>query len=254
MQRPGGGQLELLTFSALGPGVTAVVTTRRGGVSEGPYASLNLGDHVGDDHQAVLENRRRACAAVGVDVLTVADQQHGRGVAVVDEGLVGAGGLDHADAQARLGSVDGMVTVVPGAALTVLVADCQPVVLWSPAARLLGVAHAGRGGTLLGVVPAVVDAMAGLGAAASDLRVGIGPHISGASYEVPAGLAADIDERYPTLGATSTTREGHATIDLERVVVHQLVAAGVPPDHIETICVDTLHATDLFFSDRAQRP
>ena len=74
--------LPLRPFPFHGEGVAAVVTTRHGGVSTGNYESLNLGDHVGDDHEAVLENRHRLCAELGVDRLTVADQQHRACVAV----------------------------------------------------------------------------------------------------------------------------------------------------------------------------
>src|SRR4051794_12247375 len=116
-------------FALDGPDVLAVATTRPGGVSEGAYASLNLGLHVGDDEAAVAENRRRLVEALDVSTIPVADQQHGTRVAVVDDGLAGAGFGSLADAEARLGATDALVTSVPGVALGILVADCAPVVL-----------------------------------------------------------------------------------------------------------------------------
>ena len=78
-----------------------------------------------------------------------------------------------------------LVTATPGVALAILVADCVPVVLWDPVRRAVGVAHAGRNGTILGVVPATIAAMAErFGTEAAHLRAGIGPHIAGPSYEV----------------------------------------------------------------------
>src|SRR3954468_22204943 len=86
-----GRALELRRFPFDGSGVTAAVTTRHGGVSTGAYASLNLGDHVGDDHALVLRNRDLVAAELGVDRLTIPDQQHGATVAVIDASLAGCG-------------------------------------------------------------------------------------------------------------------------------------------------------------------
>lgn len=117
-------QLPTRSFPFDGDGVTAVVTTRHGGVSTGSYSSFNLGDHVGDDHDAVLENRRRLCAELRVDRLTVADQQHCARVAVIDAALAGRGHDGAADSVSALPATDAMVTNLAGVALTIMVADC----------------------------------------------------------------------------------------------------------------------------------
>jgi copper oxidase (laccase) domain-containing protein len=114
-------------FGFAGEDVLAAVTTRPGGVSTGPYAELNLGYHVGDEPNRVAENRRRVCEALRVDALTVCDQQHRDRVAIVDEALAGAGNDSADDAMRRLRATDGLVTNVPGVALTIMVADCAPV-------------------------------------------------------------------------------------------------------------------------------
>lgn len=244
----------------LGEGVRAVVTTRAGGVSEPPWDTLNLSYTVGDDPAAVTENRRRVCAALGVEALTVADQQHTARVAVVDEGLAGAGHRGVGDAQDRLPATDALVTDVPGVALACLVADCQPIVLWDPLRRTVGVVHAGRKGTLLGIVPAAVATMAeAYGTDPADLRVAIGPHVAAASYEVGPKevdeVAAVLADRPDLVDAVlSPTEGGHAHLDLEAIVRAQLADAGVPSTAVASTGIDTVTSTDRFFSHRAARP
>jgi polyphenol oxidase len=237
--------------------VTAVVTTRHGGVSSGPYDSLNLGGHVGDDPDAVAENRRRLAAALGVDRLTVADQRHTGRVAVVTTALAGRGHDGVADSAAAFPATDAMITAVPGAALAILVADCAPVVLFDPVHRAVGVAHSGRAGTLSGVVPKTVAAMtAAFGTAPGDLLVGIGPAIGAASYEIGAAESAEVTEAFGDAGTRllTPTRPGHATFDLAAAIRRQLRTAGVPEENVHDMAIDTRTSTDDFFSDRAARP
>jgi hypothetical protein len=237
--------------------VTAVVTTRHGGVSQGAYASLNLGGHVGDDPEAVAENRRRLASALGVDRLTVADQRHTDRVAVVTPGLAGRGHDGVADSAAAFPATDAMITAVPGTALAVLVADCAPVVLFDPVHRAVGVAHSGRAGTLSGVVPETAGAMtAAFGTAPGDLLIGIGPAIGAASYEIGP---AEVSQVMTVFGATGTkllvpNRPGHALFDLAGAIRGQLRAAGVPEANVHDLAIDTRTSTADFFSDRAARP
>lgn len=168
--------------------VDAVVTTRHGGVSAGAYASLNLGLHVDDDGLAVVENRRRAAAAVGCDLadLVLADQVHGNHVGVVGVDDAGRGTRTLNDA---VPGTDALVTTTGTIAVGVLVADCVPLVLLDPAAGVLGVVHAGWRGTAAGVTPAAVAAMVDLGADPGHLLVGIGPAVHPDLYEVGADVA-----------------------------------------------------------------
>jgi purine-nucleoside/S-methyl-5'-thioadenosine phosphorylase / adenosine deaminase len=237
--------------------LTAVVTTRHGGVSAGPYDSLNLGGHVGDAPAAVAENRRRLAAALGVDRLTIADQKHTATVAVVDGALAGRGHDGAADSAAAFKETDAMITNRPGVALTILVADCAPVVLYDPVHQAAGVAHSGRVGTIKGVIPQTIKAMAAtFGSAPVDLLIGIGPAIGAASYEIGAAEAAEVTAAFgadaPRL--LTTTRPGHAAFDLTGAIRRQLRAAGVPAGHVHDLAVDTRASTDDFFSDRAARP
>lgn len=247
--------LPLRPFPFNGSQVTAVVTTRHGGVSTGCYDSLNLGDHVGDDHQAVLENRRRLAAALGVERLTVADQQHTSRVAVIDQALAGRGHDGVSDSVSALPSTDAMITDLPDVALTILVADCSPVVLVDPVRRAIGVAHCGRAGLVLGAATKTVEAMGvAFGTVPADLLVGIGPTIGAASYEIGDAQAMEVTTAFGDANLLMPTRPGHCTLDLVGGLRVQLRAAGVKDANVHDMAIDTRKSTDTFFSDRAARP
>lgn len=235
-------------------GVLAALSTRGGGVSGGSYRSLNLGYHVGDDPQAVAENRARLRSALAISRLTVADQQHGRRVAVVDTELSGAGHSSHADSEARLPGVDAMVTNLPEVPLCIMVADCAPVVLVDPNHGVIGVAHAGRNGVVLDVLGATVDTMRSeFGSEPAELMAGIGPSIKGACYEIGGDALESTREALGDELLTPTS-PGHASFDLLEGVRLRLEAAGVKPTNIEQAGTTTTDAPDLFFSDRRERP
>jgi purine-nucleoside/S-methyl-5'-thioadenosine phosphorylase / adenosine deaminase len=231
----------------LAPGVLAVFTSRHGGVSGPPFDSLNLGGGVGDDPVAVARNRQLAAQACGrsagadrvaADSLAAdgvaADgvaaggiawmrQVHGSDVAYVPAGPDSVTGSPLGAAPAP--AVDAIFTDVPGLPLGVLVADCAPVLIADPQARIVGAAHAGREGMADGVVLALVRAMIGAGADPARLRAAIGPAICGGCYEVPAQLRARIADAVPQAGCV--TRKGSPGIDIRSGVVAQLAEAGV---------------------------
>ena len=210
--------------------MTAVVTTRHGGVSTGAYGSLNLGGHVGDDPAAVAENRRRLAAALGVDRLTIADQRHTARVAVVDDPLAGRGHDGVADSAAAFPATDAMITACrgrpddPGGRLRAGRA-LRP----GPAGG--GVAHSGRAGTVKGVIPETVKAMAAaFGSDPGDLLIGIGPAIGAASYEIGAAEAAEVTAVFGA-AASAAARPDPARARPVRpaaAIRGQLRAAGVP--------------------------
>lgn len=154
--------------------------TRRGGVSEGPYASLNGSLSGGDAPAAVAENRGRAARAVGADPgrMVGVHQVHGPAVATVTRPWAPGEGP----------RADAMVTAVPGLALCVVTADCAPVLLADPAAGVVGAAHAGWRGAVAGVLEATLDAMTALGADRARVVAAVGPCIGQPSYEVGADL------------------------------------------------------------------
>lgn len=196
--------------------VRRVVSTREGGRSAAPYSSFNLSFGVGDHPGDVAANRRRLSAELGVPVVFL-EQVHGNRVAVVDA----VPGPDEPDREAT----DAVVTALPGVGVAVLAADCVPVLLADPVAGVVGAAHAGRVGAAAGVIPAVVDAMVGLGARAGAIEVLLGPAVCGACYEVPAAMRAQVDARLP--GSAVLTRAGTPGLDLRAGLHHQLTDLGV---------------------------
>lgn len=185
----------------------AAVTGRDGGVSGGPYASLNLALHVGDDEQAVLENRRRVAGALGVEHLIFADQVHGREVVEATGPWTGPPP-----------AADALVTATPGLGIGMLVADCTPVMLLAGDEGVVGVAHAGRQGMASGVVLALVAAMRDLGA--RRLRGVVGPSICPRCYEVPLALREQVAAVAPV--ARSVSRAGTPALDVAGAVLEQL--------------------------------
>jgi polyphenol oxidase len=214
--RPPAARQFTLPRQALGQGAFAAFSGRAGGVSGPPYATLNLGLRVDDDPDAVAANREVLARACG---LSPGDLAWMRQVHGADVCYLGAG-----TAQPP-GPVDAIFTDVPGRALCVLVADCLPVLIADPVARIVGAAHAGREGMVAGVVPALVSAMVEAGARPARMRALTGPAICGDCYEVPPDLAERVCAAVPQ--ARCQTRDGTTGLDIPAGVRAQLGAAGV---------------------------
>ncbi|MCB7137789.1 polyphenol oxidase family protein [Cellulosimicrobium marinum] len=227
----------------LGPGVRAGFTTRAGGVSPVPWDSLDLGLGVGDEPERVRRNRARVAQWLGRRV-AFATQVHGTRVHVVDAAWP-AGSADVPDS---VGEADALVTR-GGAGLGVLVADCVPVLLADPVARVVAVAHAGRRGVADGVVAHVLDALVSVGADLGQVRAAVGPSACGRCYEVPAPMRDALAASRPA--AWSTTRWGTAALDLPAAVEADLRAGGVPVVERSGAC--TLEDARFFSHRRAVR-
>jgi purine-nucleoside/S-methyl-5'-thioadenosine phosphorylase / adenosine deaminase len=198
------------------PRVRRIVTSRSGGVSQGPYASFNLATHVGDDPAAVAANRRRLASAAGLppDHIVWMEQIHGTTVAAVD-----------GPRSAPVEATDGLVTATPGVAVAVLVADCVPVLLADPVAGVVAAVHAGRVGAAAGVLPRAVEVLRSLGGDPDRTDALLGPAVCGACYEVPADMQAAVESRLP--GSAVRTRAGTTGLDLRAGLARQLAALGV---------------------------
>jgi YfiH family protein len=228
--RAGSGPAELGRPAELAPGVHFLFTGRGGGVSAAPYDTLNLGGAVGDDPAAVAENRRLTARACGLadGRLAWMHQVHGVAVRYASVGSAGHGGVGSGELRAAgqpLPEADASFTDVPGLGLGVLVADCAPVLLADPEARIVGVAHAGREGMAAGVVTELLSAMSAAGADPARMRAVIGPHICGGCYEVPAELRDRIAGKVPE--SRCVTRKGTPGVDVGAGVEAQLARAGV---------------------------
>jgi YfiH family protein len=245
--------LPVLAWPALGRyPVDALVTTRHGGVSTGDYATLNLSFGVGDRPQDVLENRRRAAAALGADLADVVfgTQVHGAVARVVTRADRGRGA---AVADGGVGEADALVTGDPGTVLGVLVADCVPIVLYDPGAHVLACVHAGWRGTVARVAGAALAAMGTLGTRPGDVIAGVGPAIGPDRYQVGEEVAEAarecFGERAPLVIRPDGT--GRWLFDLWSANRLILRDAGVAGGHIHVAAVGT--GAD-FFSNRTARP
>jgi len=253
--------VRFFTFESLDAhgGVSAVVTTRIGGVSTGPFATMNLGRRGGDDADAVTANRERAAPLVASSApqLTFGKQVHGASVAVVTR-----------DGRGRaFDDTDALVTDVPDTPLVILTADCAAVLLFDPVHNAIGIAHAGWRGTVVRVVAATVERMReAFGSNPPELLAAIGPCIGPCCYEVggevidavSAAFPVETDEliREPDMASAGSFRasvnEDRKHFDLWRANERILLEAGVPEAGIEVAGLCTSCRTDLFYSHRAE--
>ncbi|WP_327291588.1 peptidoglycan editing factor PgeF [Streptomyces sp. NBC_01198] len=209
-------------------------TDRWGGVSAVPYDSLNLGGAVGDDPAAVRGNRELSARALGRDPGRVVwmNQVHGRDVAVVHEPWGDAPAPD----------VDAVVTTRGDLTLGVLTADCVPVLLADPVARVAAAAHAGRPGMVAGIATAVIETMITQGADPAATTAVLGPSVCGKCYEVPASLRDEVAAVEPA--AYAETSWGTPAVDVAAGVRAQLLRAGVRAVEGPVVC--TRESADHF--------
>ncbi len=219
-------------------GVRHAFFTRRGGASEGVYASLNGGVGSRDAPDAVAENRRRMTHHLGVATLLVPYQIHSPTCLAV------------AEPWTERPRVDALATRTPGLALGATGADCGMTLYADAIAGVIGASHSGWKGALGGVLEATLDTMETLGARRERIVAVLGPTIGAASYEVGPEFIA----RFVTADAgnaaffTSSPREGHRMFDLPGYIGHRLRAAGV--GRFVSLDLDTYADEGRFFSYR----
>ena len=231
-------------------GVPHGFTTREGGVSEGIYASLNLGFGRGDDREKVMENYRRVCGAFSVDInkLVLTAQVHKDTVRQVTAEDWGKGISRPKDYEA-----DALITDVPGTTLVAFGADCLTALLYDPAHRAIGAVHAGWRGTALGIVKRAVEAMtAAYGTRPGDLLCALGPCISKCCFEtdqdVPNAMTAALGAA--ALPFISDQKNGKFLVDMKGLNALWLKRAGVGEDHIDISPDCTLCKPDKYWSHR----
>jgi len=222
-------------------GVVHGFFTRRGGVSEGIYATLNCGSGSKDVREHVGENRRRVAAALGAPdapVLTC-HQVHGAEVVTVEAPWEMGEGPQ----------ADGMVTDRPGTILGILTADCVPVLFADRQAGVIGAAHAGWKGAHRGILGATVEAMRALQAKPENILAAIGPSIAQDSYEVGDDLRGVLLEEAGTnVQYFLPNASGRWQFDLKSYVAGKLSAAGI--ERINLLAMDTFSRKNDFFSYR----
>jgi YfiH family protein len=215
---------------------------RAGGVSQGDFEQLNLGRKVGDDPRAVEENGRRFLAATGVGALACLDQVHGDRVLGVE-----AGG----DGLAPLAQADASVTATPGIALCIGTADCLPILIHAPDAKVVGAAHAGWKGADLRIGARTVEAMVSQGAEPASMKAVLGPCIRRCCYEVSDELATRFAAQFGAGVVDGSFEKPHLDIALaSRIALQDAGLSGVA---IEDLGACTACDAERFFSHRRDR-
>ncbi|GAB5603133.1 peptidoglycan editing factor PgeF [Thermus sp. FJN-A] len=212
-------------------------TTRLGGVSEGPFASLNLSAATGDDPKRVEENQRRVLAAFGHPPVAALKQVHGAQVHLVEGPGVWEG--------------DGLLTRTPGLLLRVGVADCYPLLLYHPKGAVAAL-HAGWRGVAAGILPKALELLESLGLDPREAHLAIGPGIGGGCYQVGEEVAeAFLKAHLPTF-AQDPRAPGKYLLDLERALLLQAERAGLRQERVYRVGLCT-HCEPTLFSHRRDR-
>jgi YfiH family protein len=213
---------------------------RRGGISVGVCAGLNVGFGSDDDREAIEGNRRLAVAALLPEAeLATVHQIHSPEVVVANR----------AWPQDQRPRADAMVTDTPNLLLGILTADCAPVLFADHRGVVVGAAHAGWRGALAGVTDATIAAMERLGARRENIHAAVGPCIAQPSYEVDEAFRGRfVEDEADNARFFIAGESGKPHFDLEAYVVHRLIAAGI--DEVEALNLDTYSDADRFFSYR----
>jgi YfiH family protein len=222
--------------------------TRGGGVSEGPYRSLNCSFSVGDEGGRVQVNVERVAAALGVGAAELfwLTQTHGRDVRVVRPG--------DSTQMVRPCPGDGLVTGVAALACGVRIADCVPVLIGDRKSGMVAAVHAGWRGVVARVIEAAVSSLRAELSEPGDLVAAIGPHISVAAFEVSDDVAAALALASSADRAVDRTLGPKPHVDLGRIVRTQLGEVGIPDDQVDDVPGCTVGDAEHFFSFRRDGP
>lgn len=228
------------------------ISLRTGGTSLAPFASLNLGLHVGDDRENVVANRRKAAEEIGFSLerWVCAQQVHGTNIARVTGECAGAGATSPDTA---VKNVDGLFTTEPDLLLALCFADCVPVYFYSKQPAAVGLMHCGWRGTVrLGAVRMVETMCRTLDLVPEDIYAVIGPAIAGADYEVDQTVIDEVSKlgRGIRNGAVTPHGDEHYLLDLQALNRAVLIRAGVPQEQIQVTGYKTSVFPELFYSYR----
>ena len=223
-------------------GLVALQSTRAGGVSEGVYASLNLGSNTGDREERVYENTQRLCAAVSIDrkKMVRSEQVHGTEVLVAEK-------------PGQYCGYDAFITNKENLFLSIFTADCYPILLFDPRHNASGAVHAGWKGAAGEIVIKTIDAMKkNFASIPAELIACIGTGISAEAYEVNQEVANVFrtDESRPS---PFSMKEDKYLLDLRQVNFRQLLDAGIQISNIERSSFCSYRDSNLFFSYRRDK-
>ena len=236
------------------PNLTArhAFTTRFGGVSGDIWASLNLGEHRGDDPENVRENYRRVKQATGIDTdrLVFTRQVHGREVRIATEADI------HTLFTPVPYEADGLVTNIPGLPITCFIADCVPLLMEDTRHGVIAAVHCGWRSTVQDIMAAAVEKMLLLGAQPGEIRAAIGESIGACCFdtgpEVPEAVYALLPDWYEGLVRPGKTPD-KSYVDLREAIRRRLVQLGVPAEQIAVSDECTMCRPDKYWSHRATK-
>ena len=238
-----------LHYYHLGDGVTAFSTTRQGGYSQGNYGQFNINCYCGDDKEAIQKNREALCQllAIADDHLLMPHQVHLTKIAQIDDAFFA---LPADERHQALEGVDALMTNIEGVCIGVSTADCIPVLLYDPVQRAACAIHAGWRGTVKRITEQAVAQMTAVyGTRPADIIAQIGPGIHLDSFEVGDEVyEAFQQEGFPMQAISKKKEKWH--IDLPECNRLQLIAKGIPADHIAVSSICTFQQSDRFFSAR----
>jgi len=219
------------------PGLRHGIFTRKGGVSHGPFESLNIGLGIGDTPEHVKQNRRLIAQCMSADSLIFSKQVHGASVLKI--------GNDHTPATSLVG--DAMITASPGKFLAIQVADCQPVLLFDPVRRVIAAVHSGWRGSVQNVIGCTISAMVDVfGCHPQNILAGIGPSLGPCCGEF-VHYRKELPDHFWMF------KDDADRFDFWAISREQLKAHGVPDKNIHTSRLCTKCRTDLFFSYRGEK-
>lgn len=232
-------KLEIIQSDLLLPfaGLVHGFSTRKGGVSVGPFASLNLGIAEGDMLKRVLLNRRRFCNALNFapSDLVQAEQVHSNKTLVVTTSGINNG-------------VDAMITNRHGIFLSVKVADCAPILCYDPQRQVIAALHAGWRGTVSGIIGNTIETMQQkFGSQPKDILAAVGPALHVCCYEVQADVASQFQND------EVEEREGRLFLDLPRAIARRLTAAGLLSENLDFCELCTACHPEFFYSYRRDK-
>lgn len=239
------GSVELITS----PLLSAVhgFPTRAGGVSQGPYSSLNCAASVGDEPSAVAENLTRLARAAGVEpgALVTVSQVHG-------DRVLRAGPGGGAAPRPPIGEADAVWTDAPGTAVGVRTADCLPVLLEDPVGRRVAAVHAGWRGVIADIVTRTLEGLVAQGTRVGDVRAVVGPCIQRCCFEVDGDLPERFASAFGSEVVVPFAGKARRHLDLPKAVAIALARAGLPGDHVAALPHCTM-CDARFFSHRRDR-
>lgn len=233
-------------------GIQIGFSTRWGGVSPSPYASLNLGLHVGDALDKVRTNRSLWFEEWDAhpSEVTIGEQVHGTEIHQVTEGDAGRGSDS---LQSVIAGVDGLFTTTH-TVLMAFFADCVPVFFYHPRLKAVGIAHAGWKGTSGKIVSKMLEEFHSQGGDPGECWAAIGPSIGPCCYEVDERVINEFEKGFSSMPFLKPGRNGHALLDLKGANEQMLREAGIPRERIWVAQECTACHTDSFFSHRIEGP